>query len=103
MHGAVHALEITRNLIKWRPDSTNEKAYLKFCDQLCYHLQQCLPSSSSQANREKMWGKYHQLRTSMAFHKLWESFFNISLIDNNSNPILYQYITTYVFKELIKK
>ena len=30
-------------------------------------------------------------------------FFKTLLIDDSSNPILYQYITTHKFKELIKK
>ena len=50
-----------------------------------------------------MWGKYYQLRSSKVFHELWRRFFKTSLIDDSSNPILYQYITTHMFKELIKK
>ena len=50
-----------------------------------------------------MWGKYHQLCTSDAFQKLWENFLKVSQIDYNSDPIFYQYITTYMFGELIKK
>ena len=100
---AAHALETARNLTKWTSDPTNIIPCLKFCDELCHNLQQCLPSFSLQANREKMWGKYHQLRSSEEFHKSWKTFFKTSLGDTSSNPILYQYITTYMFKELIKK
>ena len=71
------------------------------CDELCYNLQQCLPSSSLQANTEMMWDKYHQLRSSKVFHEL--RFLKTSLIDHSSNPILYQYITTHMLKALIKK
>ena len=102
-HEASHTLETARNLIKWTSDSINETICLQFCEQLSYHLQECLPSSSSKASREKMWGKYHQLRTSDAFQKLWENFLKTSQNDYNSDPIFYQYITTYMFRELIKK
>ena len=59
-HEAAHALETARSLTKWTSDPTNVTPCLKFCDELCHNLHQCLPSSTSQANREKMWGKYHQ-------------------------------------------
>ena len=49
-----HALETTRSLIKWTSDPTNVTLCLTFCDELCYNLQQCLPSSSSQVKRKKM-------------------------------------------------
>ena len=50
-----------------------------------------------------MWSKFHQLRTSTSFKKLWENFLKISLMDDNNNPIMYQHISTLVFKELIKE
>ena len=50
-----------------------------------------------------MWSKFHQLRTSMSCKKLWENFLKISLMDDNNNPIMYQHISTLVFKELIKE
>ena len=100
---AAHALETAGILTKWTTDCANEASSLEFCDKLLYYLQQYLPPSTTQASRESMWSKYHQLRTSTPFKKLWEDFLKISLMDDDNSPILYQYISTFIFKELIKE
>ena len=47
-----------------------------------------------------MWHKHHQLRTLDAFQKLWENFLKTSQI---ITTVILFFITTYMFRELIKK
>ena len=61
-----------------------------------------MPANSSQAGREKMWSKFHQLRTAKTFQTLWEDFLKVST-KCPPHPILYQYLTIHIFKDLIRE
>ena len=65
-------------------------------------LRQCLPPANSQAGWEKMWGNFHKLRISASFQTLWKDFVKLSTTCS-PHPILYQYITDQMLKELIRE
>lgn len=54
-----------------------------------------MPETNSAAHHERMWGKFHQLRTSKTFQTLWEDFLKTSTTVS-PNPIFYQYVADSV-------
>ena len=62
----------------------------------CY----CLKSKGVQVKREKMWGKYYQLRSSDDFCLLWSKFIKES-INEEACPIFYQFVTDIIFEEVV--
>ena len=70
---------------------------------LVTQLKTCFQSKvkSLHLRRERMWGMYHQLRTSDTFRCKWNKFLESSVCVSSS-PCFCQYVTNEVFKELIK-
>ena len=97
---AADARKAAASMLEW--SSTNQFTCSLFSQSLEHHLQQCLPQNRSQAHREKMWSSFHEVRTSKVFQSVWEQFLQAS-VSLNPNPILYQYITDFMFKYLIKQ
>ena len=54
------------------------------------------------SQRGRIWGRYHQLRTSTEFRTLWSDFIKLS-IQCVATPILYQLLTDVVFEQLVKQ
>lgn len=48
-----------------------------------------------------MWGGFHKLRTSDQFKKEWENF--LETTGQVALPTFYQYVSSVVFKELVKQ
>ena len=99
---AADALTAATSLLQWSKCPTNQAACSAFSRRLLQSLRQCLPANSSQAGREKMWSKFHQLRTAKTFQTLWEDFLKVST-KCPPHPILYQYLTIHIFKDLIRE
>lgn len=98
---AADALNTANSLLEWSSSPLNHQVYSQFCASLILSLEKCLPKSTSQVEREIMWGNFHQLRTSVKFIYLWRELQKSSHC--NCKPVFYQFITTHVFKEMIKK
>ncbi len=49
-----------------------------------------------------MWQQFHELRVSDAFTGEWDRFFQES-VHTRAQPMLYQYVSRLIFKELVKK
>ena len=60
------------------------------------HLQSCV------FPRSKMWGKFLQMRTSAKFIAAWEKLMELT-IQKQASPIFFQYISVFIFKELVKQ
>ncbi len=75
-----------------------------FVDELMAQLEKCFQhlTSRSQAQREKMWAAYHQMRTASTFKSAWVRFLAASTTEAAS-PILYHHITEINFKQLVVK
>ena len=99
---AADALTAATSLLQWSKCPANQAACSVFSRRLLQSLRQCLPANSSQAGREKMWSKFHQLRTAKTFQTLWEDFLKVST-KCPPHPILYQYLTIHIFKDLIRE
>lgn len=57
---------------------------------------------SFQKKQERMWGAYHEMRTSSCFTKEWEDFITHSVGVTTALPIFYQHVTDVVFHGLVK-
>ena len=74
----------------------------KFNKYLDSKVKSCLGKKTLtlRTRRSRMWGLYHQLRTSKEFITKWTDFLKKS--GNAANPAFFQYVTYEVFKETIK-
>ena len=90
-------------LIDWMKNGTNEKEHHEFCHKLVMKMRECFQYDKLRLNKEKLWGLYHRMRTSEDFIKLWSDFMLSSVTVADPSPFFYQYVSTYVMKELIKK
>ena len=100
---AVSALETASALNKlWGDQPHEHQSSAKFALYLVTQLKTCFQSKlkSLHLRRERMWGMYHQLRTSAKFKGEWKKFLQSSVKVMNS-PCFCQYVTHEVFKELI--
>ena len=92
-------------LREWCSDPSQLPAtFTTFATQLVHELMSCFPATSlaQTAAREKMWSKYHELRTSADFHSKWKRLVKEG-IGCEPTPILYQYITDKAFERLIEE
>ena len=83
--------------------SENEGHLFTFSSSLMTYLKDCITKSTSKCRlrKEKLWGFFHQLRTSQRFTTLWTKFLE-EYIKEKTSPILYQSLTYKLFKELVK-
>ena len=98
------APKIAKELLEWLSHHDHNAAGTQFTQNLTTCLEVCFVSKgqSMKIKREKMWGLYHKLRTSVDFAASWTSFLQQS-INTEACPIFFQYITNFVFKEMIKR
>ena len=88
------------SLLAWCQCTENQSSLTNFSTILFRQLQRCIPPTvASQVQREKMWVNFHELRTSSVFFQRWSNFLKTPI----PSPILFQYLTDYIFKQLIKK
>ena len=96
---ATQARIAATSLLAWCQCSENEASFTHFSTFLIKQLQRCIPqTAASQIHREKMWINFHEVRSSSVFFTRWNNF----LKTPNPSPILFQYLTSHIFKNLIK-
>ena len=100
---ATQALDSASLLFKWCSRPENMEIVSTFATSLINDLSSALEQDNCKnmtTKRERMWGRYHDIRTSEHFKSTWCSFIQAS-IGCSSNPILYQYITDQIFRGII--
>ena len=98
------ALKTALVLQTWSKHSPRHYVKLSsFAHILIVRLNACFPCKHStlQLKKERMWGAYHRLRTSVTFVGDWQTFLSTS-VQLKAFPAFYQFVTHYVFKGLIK-
>ena len=87
----------------WNGKPPNSVEFDNFANDLVEQLKTCFKTQvkSFHLRKERMWGNYHQLRTSTTFKQKWKSFCKKLAVDYNT--LFIQHITDNVFMELIKK
>ncbi len=100
---ATKALKAAADLLTWCMAEESKKELDSFSDWLVSSLRKCLSADqrSFVLRAEKIRAMFHQLRTSRDFKSKWDSFFETS-IKKKAIATVYQYITTRIFRELIK-
>ena len=79
------------------------RLYQLFANSLTHDLSSALEQDNCKnmtTRRERMWGRYRDIRTSEHFRSTWCNFIQAQIGCSN-NPILYQYITDQIFSETI--
>ncbi len=88
-------------LSEWIKKAGNRDSVTSFCVNLGNKLRQCFPQEGKKFIKHKIWGFYHQLRTSEEFVKDWTQFLKAS-IHVAASPFFYQHVTDVMLSELIK-
>ena len=101
---ASSALDGATKLLQWSSDASNHESMVTFSRSLTSSLANCFPSTytSQRVRREKMWGHFHQLKTSNTFQASWQKFL-VEGVGVHASPILYQYLTDNIFRVMIRE
>ena len=99
---ATAALSTASAVILWCEEPAHCELLTQFTVGLTARLKTCFQCnhSSLRLKKEKMWGLYHQLRTSKNFKEEWSQFLQAS-VGHQASPAFFQFVTHTVFKELI--
>lgn len=105
---ATASLAIARKVYAWMMNADNEATLSTFAECLCASLNDSIERVTPKHHkgkwkleRDSMHGIYHQLRTSKEFRLMWGEFFMLSTGEKGP-PILYQYLTDHIFKQLVE-
>lgn len=94
------ALAVAKKVRDWI--YANEKEAKFFEDQVLKRMKNCFEGgASSSVRREKVWGKYHKLRSSDAYREFWKAFLVIVGCETVDDPAFYQYISHHMFKRCL--
>ena len=100
---AEDALECATSLLEWCGAGPANRARMSsFCDKLVGHLKRCFPEgfTNKPEDRGEMWRNFISFRISRDRFLLWNDFLMRSVW--KGGPVLFQYITNFMFKELAK-
>lgn len=100
---ALNARETAKKLLQWCDNPAHHLALCSFAEDLAQQLYACLhvKYKSQGANRERMWGAFHKLRTSDSYLAKWKLFLSQS-VSVEACPIFYQYVSDTMFKAVLK-
>ncbi len=100
---ATIALETASNLLAWCKADQNKRELNVFSEWLVSSLRRCFSSNrkSFVLRAEKMWEMFHALRTDTEFRNKWDTFCKRA-IKQKATATVFQYITTRVFRDIIK-
>ena len=98
------ALATATMLLSWAKRKENGPALQHFSKYVTSSLKLCLgrDTLSVRTRKGRMWGQFHQLRTSDSFIREWKDFLSKS-VGSEAFPVFFQYVTQKVFKEIVKK
>jgi hypothetical protein len=98
------AIKSAKDILEWiNNDISNMAMFQDFCTQLGTKFACCFHSGKTKRSRyELMWSEYHQLRVTNSFKMEWEKFMCDSIKDP-SLPTFYQFVSHFIFKELVKQ
>ena len=87
---AANALEAANNILEWSSRACSKTTLMIFCKTVVQYLRHCLPETCSSAGFE-----------TKHFLLLWENFLKTST-SVSPNPILYQFLTDSMLKQLLQ-
>ena len=93
-------MEAAEQVEVWVKSHRTESAY--FQDQLLKHMKKCFCDGvSSVLKREKVWAKFHHLRTSTEYVNFWKVFLKVAGC-KTADPAFYQHISQHIFTSALK-
>ena len=101
---AEHALRIASSLVTWCESPTNQDALAQFAQSLIAQLRSCFCSENTksfQKQKERMWGSFHEFRTSKAFNETWCKFL-LATTGLQPSPAFIQFVTSSIFSEIVR-
>lgn len=101
LHYLSKDMQCAKDLLSFLTSNASTDTH-RFVEYLSDSLNKCLPSNlKNKRDREVMWNKFHLLRISIEFIEKWKEF--LSLFSGiTTSPVLYQLVTTEVFKRKVK-
>lgn len=104
---AASALATAVKLSHWLKESGSTKLLNEFSASITSQVNSCFGSStlSLRTRKGRMWGAFHQLRTSKEFTAQWKTFLqeSVGCTGCAAGPIFSQYTTYEVFKDLVRQ
>ena len=94
------AVKTSQALQEWWLESENREHLSWFAHILIVRLQTCFCCKHS-TKKQKMWRSFQTIRTSDTFVKDWKVFI-LQSVNLKAFPAFYQFVTDYIFTELIK-
>ncbi len=101
---AERARKTAENLMEWTSDTDNKQVWGEFADELVLSLKGCFQMGQLRKvrkQRERMWERYHKLRSSELFKTRWAKFLESS-VGCESCPIFFQFVSDAIMEMLIK-
>jgi len=101
---AIATKQIATAVIQWSKEGLHMNQLAIFAEHLESELRSCCDakSSSGTLKKEKLWGLYHQKRTSKLFNDSWIQFLKGS-VEVEVHPAFYQYVTQEMFTKIIEE
>jgi len=100
---AIATKQIAVDIIQWSKDVENMGHLAVFAKHLETELRSCcanVKSSTGKLRKEKLWGLFHQKRTSEAFNNNWIKFLKNSVEIKETQPEFYQDVTQELFTKI---
>ena len=89
-------------LSQWLAAAENQEKARAFSDTLFFSLDDCFNQrGTDRIRKETMWGKFHQVRCSEPFTRLWRTFL-METLGVEACPTLFQYLTDDFFRAMIR-
>ena len=97
---AVDAVKCAEQLIEWSCEQENKDMVARFASDLVTEMLECFdgPPAAPRTMRERMWGKFFDMRSSIQYKSRWMDFISRS----TGGPTFYQYVTNSIMESLIK-
>ena len=96
-------LDTASKLYVWASKENSQGPLSDFISEMLRKMRKCFTYHKGELKKDAMWGMFHQMRTSYDFINQWRSFVKASSIGvNEPSPFVYQYVTEFIFKKVIK-
>ena len=98
------AQQAAEKVLEWSADRENKTTWKLFSDNLVTTLSTCFEDhvivGKFQKQRERMWERYHKLRSSDSYRATWSKF--LEALGCEAIAVFYQFVTDSLLEQLIK-
>lgn len=90
-----------QKLIEWMDDKANKDCLMSFCTVIGSRLRSFFTYRGKKLQKEKVWGHFHQFRTSEEFVQEWHQFL-LSSVKGRGSIFFYQHISEVMLLEVMQ-